>query len=222
MSENDNEPKAPEGNGAAPVSETGAPAEPAAASAEGDSKATIERLEKEKKETYDRLLRTAADFDNFKKRSRKESQEAEERGKVRVLKEVLPVIDNLERAVAHEAQATAAAGSVVEGVRLVLRQFQSVLEKMDVRPLESIGQPFDPTHHEALQQSETDEVAPGTVVSELQKGYMVGDKLLRPAMVVVAKRASAKAPDGDGNGSAEGSGAAEPNGSGLPGSEGGS
>ncbi|HJZ87184.1 MAG TPA: nucleotide exchange factor GrpE [Polyangia bacterium] len=161
----------------------------------------IEQLQKEKKETYDRLLRTAADFDNFKKRSRKEAAEAEERGRTALLKELLPAVDNLERALAHES--TTDPGAILDGVRLVLKQLGATLEKFDVRAIESTGKAFDPALHEAISQLETDEHPAGTVTSELQKGYTIGKKLLRPALVVVAKpvsRAAAKSAEGEEDG----------------------
>jgi molecular chaperone GrpE len=158
----------------------------------------LEQLEKDKKETYDRLLRTAADFDNFKKRSRRESQEAEDRGRQSLLKELLPAIDNLERAVAHAGNES---GAVVEGLRLVLKQLTAALEKFGVRAFESAGKAFDPQLHEAVQQLETDEHPAGTVVSEFQKGYLMGERLLRPAMVLVAKPKSSDAAS-HGNGAA--------------------
>jgi molecular chaperone GrpE len=157
--------------------------------------AKLEALEKEKKETYERMLRTAADFDNFRKRSRKEGAEAEARGRTALAKELLPAIDNLERATAHEG---ADAAAVLEGVRLVLKQMQSTLDRFEVRPFEAVGAPFDPALHEAIQQIETDQHPAGTVVSQFQKGYRIGEKLLRPAMVVVAKPKPTAATEGQG------------------------
>jgi molecular chaperone GrpE len=109
-----------------------------------------------------------------------------------VLKEMLPVVDNLERAIEH---ATAQAGSspIVEGVQLVLRQFLTAFERLDVVPVDALNQPFDPNVHEAISQMES-EAAPGTVVQVLQRGYRIGvapnERLLRPALVVVAKPAA--------------------------------
>jgi molecular chaperone GrpE len=145
--------------------------------------AEIEKLKTDKKEIYDRLLRTAADFENFKKRTKKDEAEAGDRGRKQLLSEILPAVDNLERAVEH-AQA---GDAVADGVRLVLKQLYAALEKFNVKAFESVGKAFDPAVHEALQQQETDEHPPGAIVSEFQKGYMIGAKLLRPALVVVAK-----------------------------------
>jgi molecular chaperone GrpE len=151
----------------------------------------IEALEKEKKETYERLLRAAADLDNFRKRTRKEMDDARILAKEQVLKELLPGIDNLERALAV-AGGEGGAEAIVEGVRLVLRQFQTGLDRAEVKSFESVGQPFDPTRHEAISQIETTEHPPGTVASEMQRGYTIGNRLLRPALVAVAKAPTPK------------------------------
>ena len=163
----------------APASEVNTSPTDAVASLNGQ----IEKLKTDKKEIYDRLLRTAADFENFKKRKAKEEKEAEDVGRKKLLSEILPAVDNLERAVEH-AQA---GDAVAEGVRLVLKQLYAALEKFNVRAFESVGKAFDPSVHEALQQQETDDHPAGAIVSEFQKGYMIGAKLLRPALVVVAK-----------------------------------
>jgi molecular chaperone GrpE len=106
---------------------------------------------------------------------------------------MLPVVDNLERAVEH-AEKSGEPGAVVDGVRLVLRQFLTSFERVDVTPVDAANQPFDPNLHEAISQQETDEFPPGTVVQVLQRGYRLGDRLLRPALVVVAK--AKPAPEG--------------------------
>jgi molecular chaperone GrpE len=150
--------------------------------------ARAEALEQEKVEIRDRMLRVAADFDNFKKRSRREMTEAESRGREALLKELLPVIDNLERAVAHASAADKAASGtgLLEGVRMVLRQFLAALEKFDVRPFSAVGEAFDPQVHAAVQQVPVADRPAGMVVEEFQRGYRVGARLLRPAMVAVA------------------------------------
>jgi len=147
----------------------------------------VEALEKEKKETYERLLRAAADLDNLRKRTRKEVDDARVLAKEQVLKDILPGIDNLERALAVASAGGEGVEGIVEGVRLVLRQFQTALERVDVKSFDSVGQPFDPTRHEAISQIETADHAPGTVAGEMQRGYTIGNRLLRPALVAVAK-----------------------------------
>jgi molecular chaperone GrpE len=133
----------------------------------------------------DQLLRTAADFDNFRKRSRREADDALRRGRESILKELLPVFDNLERAGTH-ADAAPDAKSVAEGVRMVLKQFSDTVAKLGVKRVPAVGAPFDPAVHEAIQHLESPEPA-GTVIAEVQPGYLMGDQLLRAAMVVVSK-----------------------------------
>jgi len=136
------------------------------------------------KETHERLLRTAAEFDNFKKRATKEKEDVQRFGSERLLKDFLPVMDNLERALDHAEQHDPR--QVIEGVKLVQKLFETTLAKHGVVGFSGVGKPFDPGVHEALMQQESDERA-GTVVSEMAKGYKLNDRLLRPAAVVVAK-----------------------------------
>lgn len=151
----------------------------------------VATLEKEKKDNWDRYLRSAADLENLRKRGKREADEAKFEARTKVLKEMLPVVDNLERAIEH-ATAQAGTNPIVEGVQLVLRQFTTAFERLDVNAIEAANQPFDPNLHEAISQQESD-LPPGTVVQVLQRGYKIGDRLLRPALVVVAKPAAAKA-----------------------------
>jgi molecular chaperone GrpE len=144
-------------------------------------------LEAEKTELRDRMLRIAADFDNWKKRARKELADVEARSKEQVLRDFLEVVDNLERATASWTDGKEADPKAIrDGVDLVLRQSRSKLERYQVKPIESKGTPFDPRIHEAISQAPTPDAKPGSILHELQKGYLIGDRLLRPAMVVVA------------------------------------
>jgi molecular chaperone GrpE len=136
------------------------------------------------KETHERLLRTAAEFDNFKKRALKEKDDAQKFGTERMLKDFLPVMDNLERALDHAGEQNLA--QVVEGVKLVQKLFESTLAKHGVQGFSAVGKPFDPTVHEALMQQDSDAPA-GTVLSEMAKGYKLNERLVRPAAVVVSK-----------------------------------
>ncbi len=156
------------------------------ATAAPDAALIIAELEKAKSETFRQLQRTAADFDNYRKRTRRENDDARARGREEILKEMLPVVDNLDRALAA-SDLREGGRSVVDGVKLVLRQLVVSLEKFDVKGFATVGEPFDPSRHEAISQAETAERIPGTVYIELQKGYLLGERLLRPAMVVVAR-----------------------------------
>lgn len=151
----------------------------------------------------DQLLRTAADFDNFRKRARRDVEEAERRGREEALREVLPVIDNLERAVSA-ADSAKDVQAVVEGVRMVLKMFEDVAGRIGLERVQSIGERFDPNLHDAMQQRETDEHPPGTIVQELVPGYRLGDRLLRPALVIVARPPQKASSGGDGAAGGEG------------------
>jgi molecular chaperone GrpE len=158
---------------------------PGAVPMEPDSvQARIAALEAERNDARDRMLRIAADFENYKKRVRKEQSDSEIKARESVLKDVLEVADNLERAAAVDANADFK--SLQKGVELVNRLLQGKLERYEVRAFESKGQPFDPRVHDAVSQLPTPDAAPGSVVGEVQKGYRIGDRLLRPALVVVA------------------------------------
>lgn len=149
--------------------------------------AKVEELDKKNKDTYDRLLRSAADMENLRKRSRREVADARVDEQSRVLKEMLPVIDNLERAVNHAQQTESeATKGIIEGVTLVMRQFGQALERFKVKSLEAKGKPFDPALHEAVSQAPSADHPAGTVLEVLQTGYTIGDRLLRPAMAVVS------------------------------------
>jgi molecular chaperone GrpE len=147
--------------------------------------AALGEAEARANENYDRLVRTAADLDNLRKRSRREVADTRVDAQSRALREILPVMDNLERAVAAAATATDAT-SIREGIELVIRQFHQTFEKLGVRQVEAVGAPFDPNFHEAVSQVESAAHAPGTVVEVLQTGYTIGDRLLRAALAVVA------------------------------------
>ena len=146
----------------------------------------LEEKEKEAKENHDRLLRMAADLDNYKKRSAREKEEWVRFANEDLLKAVLPFADNLERAVNH-SEKTKDIQSLVDGVKLTIQQLLQALNKLGVSPFESVGKPFDPAVHEAMLVVETDEEKPNHVMQEYQKGYLLNDRLLRPATVSVSK-----------------------------------
>lgn len=134
----------------------------------------------------DQLLRTAADFDNYRKRTRREVDDAQRRGRESALKDLLPVFDNLERAAGH-AEGAPDVKSVADGLRIVLKQFGDTLEKMGIKRVPTVGTPFDPAVHEAIHHLESPEHPAGVVMAEVQPGYSMGDHLVRAAMVVVSK-----------------------------------
>jgi molecular chaperone GrpE len=142
----------------------------------------IAALQEAQKNTHERLLRTAAEFENFKKRSRKESVEGARRAEDKVVLEFLPVLDNLTRALTH---AEPSQEGLLEGVRMVQRQFVAALERFEIKPFASQGQPFNPERHEAIQQV-CSETPAGVICQELQVGYCRGERLLRPALVIVS------------------------------------
>ncbi len=146
----------------------------------------VETLRAEVTRLKDQILRLAADFDNYRKRSRREIADAEKSAREEQLRELLPVFDNLERAHAHATAATDVQ-ALADGIGMVNRQFQEALSKLGVERVPGVGQPFDPTIHEAIQQLETTEFPAGSVAAEVLAGYRAGERLIRPAMVVVAK-----------------------------------
>ena len=152
-----------------------------------DYEAELDAARQEAQQHYDRLLRVSAEFDNYKKRTAKELAEFRKFSNESLIKELLPVVDNLERAVSHAAGESDSIGSFVEGVEMTLKELHKVFARHQVMPIEAIGQPFDPCFHQAVMQLETSEHPANTVVQELQKGYTIHDRLLRPAMVVVSK-----------------------------------
>lgn len=160
---------------------------------ENDADAKLSLLEKElavlqeeKDKIYNQMLRTQADFENFKRRTRQEYEQMSIYAGEELLKKILPVLDSLERAVACFDTATENARNWQEGVELTLRQFQNILKTDGLEEVLAINELFDPQYHEAMLQEESDQVEHPTVIEELQKGYKYKDKLIRPALVKVA------------------------------------
>lgn len=158
--------------------------------ADGDTLlAKYRELEDELSETQERVLRTAADAENFKKRLQREKEEQTRYANESLMRELLPVIDNLERALEH-SEAGADQEDLLEGLNMTLKGFLDTLTRFGCTPVETAGKPFDPNFHEAVSQEESADHEPNTVLRELQKGYMLKERLLRPAMVLVSKRTS--------------------------------
>ena len=142
------------------------------------------------KDEHERLLRTAAEFENFKKRAAKEKEDIQKFGIERMLKEFLPIADNLERALDHAEQHDPKV--VIDGVRLVQKMLDQAFGKHGLASFSAVGKLFDPNQHEALMQTESD-LPPGTVISEMARGYNLHGRLVRPAAVVVARARAGQA-----------------------------
>jgi molecular chaperone GrpE len=152
----------------------------------------LQRTKGERQELHDLMARRQADFDNYRKRMERERGETYSRIAGELARQILPVLDNLQRAIAAEATVEGNESKefreFLHGVELISRQLNGVLESLGVVPVETVGHRFDPHVHEAVATEQTDEVEPDTITQEIQRGYRIGDKLLRPAMVKVATR----------------------------------
>ena len=156
------------------------------------TRAELKRVEAERDDLLDRLARRQADFDNYRKRMERERGETYNRVVGEVVSHLLPVLDNLRRALDTEASLQAGESEefrhFLHGVELISKQLNGVLENLGVRPVASVGQPFDPHIHEAVATEQTEDYEPDTVMQEIVRGYRLGEKLLRPAIVKVATR----------------------------------
>ncbi len=180
--------KPPKGSSdpAAPEDQTDPPVAPALPSDPEELQKQLSEKTKEAEENYARLVRLAADMENLKKRQEKERADLLLYANENLIKELLPVVDNLERALEHGRQSEAPE-AMLEGIDLVFQGFLKALARFGVTPLNSVGQQFDPAFHNAVMQEETTEVPDCIITKELQKGYFLNQRLLRPAMVVVAR-----------------------------------
>jgi molecular chaperone GrpE len=145
----------------------------------------LDALRREKDALQDRLLRTAAEFDNYRKRVDRERREQAEYASADLLTDLLPIVDDLERAL--QAPATGESETYRRGVELIHRQMLTLLQRRGVKPIEAVGVQFDPRFHEAVVQEVSDAHREGEVMAELRRGYTLGDRLLRPSVVKVAK-----------------------------------
>jgi molecular chaperone GrpE len=155
----------------------------AAVAAEGGSPA--DELQRQRDDYYDRLLRKTAEFDNFRKRTERERQQLSEAAAADIIEEILPLLDDLERALKADAGSDAAAYR--RGVELIHTRMADVLRKRGVRPIDAVGADFDPHFHQAVAHEPSSEHHEGQIIEEFSRGYMLGDRLLRPSMVKVAK-----------------------------------
>ncbi|MFZ1985178.1 MAG: nucleotide exchange factor GrpE [Desulfatitalea sp.] len=192
---------APNENGGGDEETEGAPSASPAGDTDqppGEELATqLAAAQKQAEENYDRLLRVSAEFENYKKRAAREMQDLVKYANERMAKELLVIVDNLERAIASATQAGGADEALVQGVELTLNETLKILERHHVTSIEAVGQPFDPTYHQAMLQMEADDQPPNTVVKELQKGYLIHERLLRPALVAVSKAGDASVKNND-------------------------
>jgi molecular chaperone GrpE len=151
-----------------------------------EMKLELEKKDKELEEMYDRLLRTQAEFENYKKRMDRERGEISRHVRGEIMREMLGVKDDLERAIDH-AQNSQDAQGIATGIEMVLSDFSKRLERLGVKEFNSVGEVFDPNRHEAMVQVESTDYEENTIVSEFKKGYVMDGQLLRPALVTVAK-----------------------------------
>ena len=159
----------------------------AAADSPTDLEEKLAASEAEASENRDRMLRMAAELENYKKRASREMDDIKKYATENLIRQLLIVVDNLERAIASAASENENGQSLVDGVALTLAEIMKILEQHYVSPIQALGAPFDPAFHQAMCQEESADQPPNTVVQEFQKGYLIHDRLLRPAMVVVSK-----------------------------------
>ena len=166
---------------------TGGGIDSAAADAALDaSEMEIGKLRADLEDASDRVLRAQAELDNYRKRARRELEDERRYATAGLLRDLLPVLDNIQRAIAA-AEKSAAGGALLDGVKMVAQSLHGALAKNDCRQIEALHQPFDPAVHEAISQQPTDEYPPNTVVLVAQDGYTLHDRVVRPAQVIVSK-----------------------------------
>ena len=159
-------------------------AQPSAAEAAQAQRAIVDQLRSDAEDARGSMLRAQADLENYRKRVSREKEELLNYGNKSLIEEILPVLDSMERALTHATEADQAA--VVEGIRMTHGMLVAALKKFGVTPIESVGTPFDSSFHQAMAQVPTNKYPSNTVVQEYQKGYLLKDRLLRPAMVTVS------------------------------------
>ncbi len=143
--------------------------------------------EEEARQNYDRLLRVSAEFENYKKRTQRDMEDFRKYANEAILSELLSVIDNLERAIQSGRDSEGSIDQLTQGVDLTLKELLKIFERFSVRQIDAVGRSFDPNFHQAVLQETSNDHPTNTVLREFQKGYLLHDRLLRPAMVVVSK-----------------------------------
>ena len=149
----------------------------------------LKKTELKAKENYDLYMRTYAEMENIKKRGKKEREDLAKFANESLIKEILPTIDNLEKAISH-ANNDANPSVLIKGLEMTLSGLMKTLEKSGLKKVEAAGKPFDPNFHEAISQQIDDKVVQGHIIMELQKGYLLNERLIRPSMVVVSQGSS--------------------------------
>ncbi len=167
--------------------ETGSQTKPSKKSSFKDIEKKLSAAQEEAQNNYDRFLRVSAEFDNYKKRSLREINEFRKYANEALIKELLAVVDNLERAVNSSCNKELQSKDLFAGVDLTLQEILKIFKRFKVEQINAIGEQFDPGFHQAMAQEEADDQPPNTVIKEFQKGYLIHERLLRPAMVVVSK-----------------------------------
>lgn len=155
--------------------------------------ARLQEMEQALEEQRNLYLRTLADFQNYRRRQSEEMERQRARLLESLMEGLLPILDNFERAL-QAAEATRELEPLLEGVRMTDRQVKALLARYDIHPIEAVGHPFDPNLHEAIQRVESEEYEDGIVIDEVERGYRMGERVLRPSKVIVAKRPEPPAP----------------------------
>jgi molecular chaperone GrpE len=171
---------------AAAADKPGEPHEPTAEERMREMENRLAAREKEYDETHDKLLRVSAEFENYRKRTAREMDDFRKYAVQSLLKEMLSAVDHIELAIQAAASNCAPDKNLAEGLSLTLKELLRIFEKFNVMPIAAVGKPFNPEFHEAILREESGELPENTVMREMQKGYVIGSRLLRPALVVVA------------------------------------
>ncbi|WP_159883792.1 nucleotide exchange factor GrpE [Paenibacillus puerhi] len=169
----------------APENEQAEPVQADSSKPEDAVEGQLEEAKKQAEEHYQRLLRTQADFDNFRRRTQKEREDLAKYASLKVIEQLLPVVDNFERALSASKENNDY-DALAKGIDMIFRQLEQVLAAEGLKPMEAVGTPFNPEFHQAVMQVDSEEHEEGIVVEEVQKGYLLKDKVLRPAMVKVS------------------------------------